>query len=176
MIDGVVQRDSPLRAQQAAAAYLYRRKERESERNPGSGEEPTVSDPSEKAKVSEVMTRDVKTLPAEASVDDGLSLMDEYGFNHIPLVDNDGCLIGLVSDRDLYLSLDIPEASLSEFMTSRLITSSPGTLLKDAARVLLQEKISSLPVIDETRKPVGLVTMADILGYLVSHPAMRLWA
>jgi CBS domain-containing protein len=61
-------------------------------------------------------------------------------------------------------------------MTSRLIVSRPSTFLKDAARVLMTEKISSLPVIDAELQPVGLVTMADVLGYLVNHPAMELWS
>ena len=177
MVNGAVQRDHPLATRASSHCTLYTRTEERTPNKVPSRRPPRRQslDPAEQVRVSEVMSRELKILPALATVDEGLTLLDEFGFNHIPLVDDEGRLSGLVSDRDLYRGLTYPDAPLADFMTTRLVTSMPSTFLKDAARVLMAEKISSLPVIDAEQKPVGLVTMADVLGYLVSHPAMELW-
>jgi len=65
-----------------------------------------------------------------------------------------------------------------DIMTSNVATVTPGTSLRDAARMLLELRISGLPVIDEHNKPVGIVTEADFLSALgipCHHPAHSLW-
>ena len=173
MIDGTIQRDRPITIPQSRPAKL--------ERDP---EQMVVTergfvchqpDPSEQVTVSEVMTREVMTLTVDHTVEEALNMLEEFGFNHVPITDARGRMAGIVSDRDLLRSMDFLEQPLSRHMTGRVVVARPSTFLKDAARVLMAE-ISSLPVVGPDLEPVGLATMADVLGYLVSHPAMELWS
>ena len=174
MIDGTIQKDRPITIPQSRPAKLERDPEQlvVTER----GLAPHSPDPSEQVTVSQVMTREVMTLTVRHTVDDALNMMEEFGFNHVPIVDAMGRMAGIVSDRDLLRSMDFVEEPLKDHMTGRVVVARPSTFLKDAARALMAEKISSLPVVGPDLEPVGLVTMADVLGYLVSHPAMELWS
>ena len=90
---------------------------------------------------------------------------------HVLVVDDDQRLVGMVSDRDL---LGRPGV-LSDFMTPRVLTASPDTSLQRASEALAKQRFHSLVVVNDKRRPVGLLTSCDLLNFLVGHPAMRLW-
>lgn len=161
MVDGLVRRDRPVVRAQPGTVRGYRKEPRPV------AETPVV--------VSDVMTSPVLTLPFWSPVEEALTLVEEHEVHHVPLVDEEGRLAGLVSDRDLYRALDTPGEPLERFMTSRLVVAGRATPLRDAAAALAAQRISSLPVVEPDCVVVGIVTVADILGYLVSHPNMELW-
>lgn len=102
------------------------------------------------------------TIRQGATVADALTLMSEYKIGGIPVVDNQGYLVGIVTNRDLRFqrNMAIP---IDQIMTKdNLITTSRSTDLEAAADILQQHKIEKLPVVDADNKLVGLLTYKDI--------------
>jgi IMP dehydrogenase len=102
------------------------------------------------------------TIRKGATVGDALALMAEYKIGGIPVVDADGFLVGIVTNRDLRFQRDM-EKPIDEVMTKdKLITTSRTTDLEAAADILQQYKIEKLPVVDNENRLVGLLTYKDI--------------
>ena len=108
------------------------------------------------------MIYDPVTILGDKTVGDALRMMEEYHIGGIPVVDADGKLTGIVTNRDLRFekAMDRP---IADVMTSEnLITTTQSTDLEEAAQILQQHKIEKLPVVDGAGKLVGLVTYKDI--------------
>jgi len=102
------------------------------------------------------------TIRKGATVGDALALMAEYKIGGIPVVDKNGFLVGIVTNRDLRFQRDMKK-QIDEVMTKdNLITTSRTTDLEAAADILQQYKIEKLPVVDNDNKLVGLLTYKDI--------------
>ena len=102
------------------------------------------------------------TIRKGASVGDALALMAEYKIGGIPVVDESGYLVGIVTNRDLRFQRDMKK-QIDDVMTKdNLITTSRTTDLEAAADILQQYKIEKLPVVDNDNKLVGLLTYKDI--------------
>lgn len=109
------------------------------------------------------MIIDPITVGKDATVFDAKSLMREYGIGGIPVVDANGILIGIVTNRDLRFEKN-NERKIAEIMTSEnLVTVAKGTSLPQAEIILQENKIEKLPVVDADYKLVGLITFRDII-------------
>jgi IMP dehydrogenase len=109
------------------------------------------------------MILDPITLKAGSLVGDALAIMSEYKIGGIPVVDNAGKLVGIVTNRDLRFERN-PKKPVSEVMTSKnLITTTEFTDFERAADILQEYKIEKLPVVDKNYKLVGLITYKDII-------------
>ena len=108
------------------------------------------------------MIYDPVTILADKTVADALAMMEEYHIGGIPVVDADGKLSGIVTNRDLRFERNLSRP-ISEVMTSEnLITTNQSTNLEEAAAILQRHKIEKLPVVDPSGRLVGLVTYKDI--------------
>lgn len=108
------------------------------------------------------MIIDPITLPITAKVKDAKDNMREHSIGGIPIVDKDGKLLGIVTNRDLRFEKD-NDRPISEVMTSEnLITVAEGTSLGEAEVILQENKIEKLPVVNSDYKLVGLITFRDI--------------
>jgi IMP dehydrogenase len=108
------------------------------------------------------MIFDPITIKKDRNVGDALNLMKEYKIGGIPVVDDTHTLIGIVTNRDLRFEPDM-NRKINEVMTSEnIITTSQETDLEKAADILQNYKIEKLPVIDNNRKLIGLITYKDI--------------
>lgn len=108
------------------------------------------------------MIIDPVTLPLTAKVKDAKLSMAEHGIGGIPIVDSDGSLKGIVTNRDLRFEHD-HSRSIIEVMTSEnLVTAAVGTSLKDAEKILQAHKIEKLLIVDDQYKLSGLITFRDI--------------
>lgn len=108
------------------------------------------------------MIIDPVTLPLDSVVRDAKANMKEFSIGGIPIVDKEGKLIGIVTNRDLRFEKN-NDRPISEVMTSKnLVTVSEGTSLAQAEDILQENKIEKLPVVDEENKLVGLITFRDI--------------
>ena len=107
------------------------------------------------------MIYDPVTILKDNTVGDALQLMQENKIGGIPVVDDNGMLIGIVTNRDLRFQSDM-ERKIEEVMTKDNIVTTHETDLKLAAEVLLANKIEKLPVVDNNGKLVGLITYRDI--------------
>jgi IMP dehydrogenase len=108
------------------------------------------------------MIVDPVTLDENSTVKDARSLMRMHKIGGIPIVDDKGILIGIVTNRDLRFESDLSK-KLGEIMTKEdLYTAKEGTTLKQAEKILQHFKVEKLPIVDSKNKLVGLITFKDI--------------
>ena len=108
------------------------------------------------------MIIDPVTLDLDAIVSDAKQSMKEHSIGGIPIVDNNGLLKGIVTNRDLRFEKN-DNRPITEVMTSEnLVTTSEGTSLEEAEVILQNNKIEKLPVVDGDFKLIGLITFRDI--------------
>ncbi|CAN5203954.1 IMP dehydrogenase [soil metagenome] len=108
------------------------------------------------------MIMDPVTLLISAKVRDAKNNMREHSIGGIPIIDNDGKLLGIVTNRDLRFEKN-ENRPISEVMTSEnLVTVAEGTSMEEAEEILQQHKIEKLPVVNKDKKLVGLITFRDI--------------
>ena len=108
------------------------------------------------------MIYDPITIKLGSSVRDALELMSEYHIGGIPVVDDERHLKGIVTNRDLRFEQNI-DRPVDDVMTSEnLVTTHVQTDLKAAAKILQENKIEKLPVLDDAGKLIGLITYKDI--------------
>jgi IMP dehydrogenase len=102
------------------------------------------------------------TLRSDDSVAEALDLMERYRISGVPITDDAGILVGILTNRDLRFETDISQP-VSALMTSRnLVTAPVGTTLDEASKILHRNKIEKLPVVDEDGRLKGLITVKDI--------------
>ena len=130
--------------------------------------------------VADRMTRDVLTVTPETSLSEVREIMRRRSIRHLPVV-RDGLLVGLVTDRDIRrvwpsdatslsiweLNYLLDKVKVKEFMTRKVVTTMTHTSLAAAAKVMLDRKISCLPVV-EKGSVVGILTQTDLVSVLAS--------
>lgn len=108
------------------------------------------------------MIYDPVTISKEKTVREAIELMKNYKIGGIPVIDDNGCLVGIVTNRDLRFECNMNKL-ISEIMTSEnLITTNASTSLELASEILQKYKIEKLPVVDKNNKLIALVTYKDI--------------
>ena len=108
------------------------------------------------------MIIDPVTLPLTAKVKHAKRAMAEHGIGGIPIIDDEGTLKGIVTNRDLRFEHE-NKRPITEVMTSEnLVTASVGTSLQEAEKILQQHKIEKLLIVDDNYKLSGLITFRDI--------------
>jgi CBS domain-containing protein len=128
-------------------------------------------------RVQDLMTRSVRTPGRNDKLSAADALMRTERIRHLPVIDDDGRLAGIVSQRDLFFSALVRalgfgatthERTLStilvkEAMTENVVTTTPGTLVTEAARMMVDRKIGCLPVI-EGEALIGILSESDIVS------------
>ena len=108
------------------------------------------------------MIYDPVTITKGKRVADALAMMAEYKIGGIPVVDEGGYLVGIVTNRDLRFEKDM-NRSIDEVMTKEnLVVTGQSTDMEAAAQILQEHKIEKLPVVDSQNKLIGLITYKDI--------------
>lgn len=115
------------------------------------------------------MIQDPVTLHKDAKVGDALQLMTENKIGGIPVIDNKGLLVGIVTNRDLRFIKEVNLPVIDVMTSENLRTGEKGITLKGAEQILQKYKIEKLPVIDKNNKLIGLITYRDIIK-LKEHP------
>ncbi|MDE2059814.1 MAG: CBS domain-containing protein [candidate division NC10 bacterium] len=129
--------------------------------------------------LSEIMNRALITVDTSASLRRAQQMLDQHNIRHLFVVDGRR-LVGIVTDRDLRKAAPSSKSPLTahereefmdelkvvEIMSRKLITASPTTTVREAAKVMVGEKIGCLPVVDR-KTLVGIVTETDLLEILV---------
>jgi IMP dehydrogenase len=114
------------------------------------------------------MIYDPVTITGEQTVGDALALMRENKIGGIPVVDEKGLLVGIVTNRDLRFQKDMGR-QIAEVMTSENLVTITNPETEDVKDVLLRNKIEKLPVVDAEGRLVGLITYKD-LTKVQDHP------
>lgn len=108
------------------------------------------------------MIYDPVTIKRGSTVKDALDLMAEYKIGGIPVVDDGGYLVGIVTNRDLRFERDLTKRIDAVMTKDNLVTTGPNTDMETATEILQAHKIEKLPVVDKDNKLVGLITYKDI--------------
>ncbi|WP_144393013.1 CBS domain-containing protein [Pleionea sediminis] len=131
--------------------------------------------------IEDVMTQNPITLSRFNSLADARKLMKDKGFRHVPIVNEFGELVGLVTQRTIYqygissqTFMDEKELSeietgtlLSDIMTTELTTVSPRCKVNRAAEIIHKHKFGCLPVVDADKKLKGIITDHDFVTICV---------
>ncbi|MFI3305615.1 MAG: IMP dehydrogenase [Rikenellaceae bacterium] len=107
------------------------------------------------------MIDDPVTISKDATVRDALSMMANYKIGGIPVVDEEGILIGIVTNRDLRFQREMGR-KIDDVMTKEGLITTHNPTLENASDILLKNKIEKLPVVDDKGKLLGLITYKDI--------------
>jgi acetoin utilization protein AcuB len=130
--------------------------------------------------VRDVMRTKLTTITPRTTLPEAIKLTKQHRVRHLPVVE-DGELVGIVSDRDLKRAMASPATSLEvheliylldrltvdQIMTRAVVTIGPYVPVEEAARLMAQDKIGALPVIDNGDL-VGIVTETDVLELFVN--------
>ena len=102
------------------------------------------------------------SLTADRSIGEADALMAKFRISGVPIIDTDGILIGIITNRDMKFEEDMTRL-ISDVMTKdRLVTGKVGTTLEDAKKILHANKIEKLPLVDDFGRLRGLITIKDI--------------
>jgi CBS domain-containing protein len=136
--------------------------------------------PESALRVKEVMTTPPVTIRQDATAGAAWKLMRDRKIRHLPVLDDGGRLVGIVTDRDLRQMVPEPAVQeqlggigrafnvlrVAELMTWGVVTVQPETDVRHGARIMLGQKIGALPVVDRGRV-VGMLSALDLLRALV---------
>ncbi|MFB5663907.1 acetoin utilization AcuB family protein [Alteribacillus sp. HJP-4] len=127
--------------------------------------------------VEEIMQKNVITVSNSTSIKEAMALLHKHRIRHIPVIEQDQTITGIISDRDIrdaspsifhadYHTDDL-ERPVSSIMKYPVITAHPLDFIEEAAVVLYENEISALPVADEHDKLIGMLTESNVLHTLV---------
>ncbi|HNX96403.1 MAG TPA: CBS domain-containing protein [Candidatus Aminicenantes bacterium] len=130
----------------------------------------------------EIMSSPVITVRPELKVDDAWAYFQRSGVRHMPVLSG-MVLAGIVSERDLLVPLarggltfaDWRERPVSGVMASPVVSASRETDIRRIARAMFENRIGAMPILDDQRHLVGIITRSDILYALVHHGPLKLW-
>jgi acetoin utilization protein AcuB len=118
-------------------------------------------------KVAEWMTSKVETVHPRDSLADAAARMQQGKYRRLPVVDDGGALIGIVTERDLREHKGyLPSTRVSAAMVENPVTVGPNDSIEQAAEIILARKIGGLPVVDKGAL-VGIITETDLLAGLL---------
>ncbi|TPW10028.1 MAG: hypothetical protein FD130_2332, partial [Halothiobacillaceae bacterium] len=140
----------------------------------------------------QLMSSPVFTVSITATVADTLTLFKTRNFRHAPVMGEDGTIIGLVSDRDLLRFVvgrdeALPHenqerleerlaSSIELLLRPRVLTASMDTEIRYVAKILYEQHVGAMPIVNNEGILLGIITRSDILRALVKNMKLELWA
>jgi acetoin utilization protein AcuB len=131
-------------------------------------------------KIEALMSKKLITLPMDSPLSKAKEVFKKRNIHHLLILDDDGSLTGIITDRDLYKHLSptigtsqetprdtaLMQKKLHQIMARSPVTSQAHQSLNEAALLFHDNHISCLPVVDKQNKPIGIITWRDILKVL----------
>ena len=117
--------------------------------------------------VEEIMTKDVCSCGPGINAASAAELMWRRNVGSLPVVEDGGRVVGIVTDRDLFLALGTGnrrpgELPVGDIMNRDIAFTTPGSDVRDALRTMAQRQLRRLPVVDQSGALVGIVSLGDI--------------
>jgi CBS domain-containing protein len=112
--------------------------------------------------VAEYMIRDVLTVSPSMTVREVREKIISSSFHGFPIAEN-GYLLGFITAKELLKHIDTPDAKMREVMNRGTLCAVPSMAIEDATRILFRYGLRNLPVVDENRKLVGIISNIDIV-------------
>jgi CBS domain-containing protein len=130
-------------------------------------------------RVADIMTRDPVSIDRELRITTALEIMTANNVRRLPVVSSTGRVIGVISKNDILIALPREHGGLAttvadvpyvkEVMNDYVYTIGPDDTIARAAQMMVNHKISCLPVLDENRKMIGIVTESDIFKFVAGE-------
>jgi CBS-domain-containing membrane protein len=129
-----------------------------------------------KSRVSEIMTPHVVTVEAQEPVERAAYLMEECDCGALPVVNENGELIGMVTDRDIALRIvgrgrDAGRACVAECMSEKALFCHVNQRVLDCMRQMSYHQVRRIPIVDDGRRVVGMVSQGDLARRASTNPA-----
>ena len=124
--------------------------------------------------VREIMSRDVICLSEKSSVYDVVDVMLANQIGALPIVDGDENLVGIVTERDIALSLagEIDDRTAQDYMSTKVFTTTPGTPIESACKIMVRNGLRRIPIVGgeadiskADKKLLGIVTSTDLIRF-----------
>lgn len=132
----------------------------------------------------DLMTSPVTWLPSDSTLLEAWTVMKRKGIHHLPVTSVHGTLVGMVSNHDLLPyaheleSVNSPGPSawhkLAYVMSNRVLSATATTEIREIAHVMLDEQINAIPILDSSRRPIGILTTSDILRAIAHRSSLDL--
>jgi CBS domain-containing protein len=133
--------------------------------------------------VKMIMTRGVEVINTKDSISEAVTKMMVKGVGALPIVDSEHHIAGIVSESDLVMLMAgvLNDELVEDYMTNNVISTTPGTRIEGASKIMVRNKLRRIPVVGEVRKTphpeddkiVGIVTATDILEFLGKNSAFE---
>lgn len=117
----------------------------------------------------DVMSSPVKLILQNAPAVEAKELMAKYGFRHLPVVNAENIIVGMISDRELIGETE--NKTCAEIMTQNVIVCEEHASINEIAITLLKERINALPILNHKHEMVGIITHSDILKFVIETTA-----
>ncbi len=114
----------------------------------------------------EIMSSPLHTIQASASIAEAIEVMARMGFRHLPVLNKELTLVGLISDRET--SAAKAQQRVEELMKPQIIVALDTARVTDVAHLMLDEKLNALPVVNHKHKLTGIITLTDILKVVIA--------
>ena len=129
------------------------------------------------------MTREVITVDKEATIFDAQELLAKNKIRHLPIIDKDRRLVGIITDRDIRSALPynslmehsgekenerVSKFKVKDIMTKDPISISPAYTIQDALLLIQKSKVGALPVVDDDLKLTGIISVRDLLRAFIN--------
>ncbi|MCF6281204.1 MAG: CBS domain-containing protein [Candidatus Polarisedimenticolaceae bacterium] len=131
----------------------------------------------------QIMSRPVITLGPDTTVRRAWQIFRDHHFRHLPVVAKEGHLQGIISERDLLLDAagfgaagTTAHVTIRPLLIARVLSATADTEIRDIARVLFEQHISAIPIINSSDRPIGIVTRSDILQAIIKNAPLEMWA
>lgn len=134
-------------------------------------------------RAADIMTSPVKSIRGTTSLEEIIRHFSENRFRHYPVVDQEGTILGILSDRLAFKEAlttsprsgnDWRQTAAETIMISPVLTAAPHVPIREIARVLLEERIGCMPVTNDTGELIGIITRSDLLRAIVVFTALEL--
>ena len=126
--------------------------------------------------VENIMSKPVITLATDSTIRQATQIFSIKKYRHIPIVNHEGKLVSIVSDRDVLLALSQPgdknhiwNQALIELSARKVVATDISTRIPSAAQALFDAHIGALPVVNAHQEVIGIVTRSDLLMAIVSN-------
>ena len=130
-------------------------------------------------KIRTLMTKNVTCISPSDSLCEAYNLMHELEVRHLPVVDENNQLVGILSNRDILLEATsdngvvlVPSVDVESVMTTDVVTCRTSDSLSDIAETLLSRKIDAIPVVDGFGEIIGIITSTDFIELALRRPAI----
>ncbi|MGQ9544089.1 MAG: CBS domain-containing protein [Candidatus Bathyarchaeia archaeon] len=118
----------------------------------------------------DIMIKDVYTIKVGSKVALARLKMMRHGVGGLPVVDDKGTLLGIITQRDIDLAgSDVSNMAVEDLMTTKLFKGNEKTTLKEIVEIMVKTGIQRIPIVDDDGKLIGLVTQTSVIKHALAY-------